>query len=122
LLHVSTGMTTLSTADPEAPFPVPPGFEYNWIVYGGTEIKKRVKVPVIVVNGIRTPVQAEFLLEHNLADFTALGKGLMIDPEWANKARQKREVTACIDCKACFLFRPGGVCPQIKTAKGQATG
>jgi NADPH2 dehydrogenase len=117
MLHISTGMTTLSSSELDEPFPVPESFDYNWVVYGGTEIKKRVEVPIIVVNGIRTPEQAVYLVENNLADFTAIGKGLMVDSEWANKARQKIEVTACIDCRVCGLFRPGGACPQIKKAK-----
>jgi NADPH2 dehydrogenase len=114
LLHTSTGMSTMFTAGPETPFAVPPGFPNNWVVYGGTEIKKKVKAPVIVVNGIRTPEQAAYLVENNLTDFVALGKGLLIDAEWANKAKQKQEVIACIDCKVCAYFRPGAVCPQIK--------
>jgi NADPH2 dehydrogenase len=114
LLHVSTGMTTFLGMDTgEAP-QVPEDFKYNWIVYGGTEIKKNVNIPVIVVNGIRTPEQASYLVENGLADFTALGKGLLIDPEWANKARQNKEVIPCIDCKVCAYFRPGASCPQIQ--------
>ena len=114
LLHVSTGMTTLNHPDSEPQIPVPPDFKYNWIVYGGTEIKKNVRIPVITVNGIRTPEQAGYLVENGLADLVAVGKGLLIDPDWAEKARQKQEVNACIDCKACAFFRPGGACPQVK--------
>jgi NADPH2 dehydrogenase len=85
-------------------------------VYGGTQIKKEVgqRLPVIVVNGIRTPEQAGYLIENNLADFTAIGKGLFVDPEWANKASAKQAITSCLDCKVCSLFRPGAACPQIK--------
>jgi NADPH2 dehydrogenase len=118
LLHVSSGMTGFSLTNEQAPILTPEGFGYSWIVYGGTEIKKRVSLPVIVVNGIRTPQQAAFLVENHLADFAAIGKGLIIDPEWVEKARQQREVKTCIDCKVCRLFRPGGLCPQTKLAGG----
>jgi 2,4-dienoyl-CoA reductase-like NADH-dependent reductase (Old Yellow Enzyme family) len=112
ILHISTGMATIIKTDSTESQSVPPDFKYNWIVYGGTQIKRNVKVPVIVVNGIRTPEQANYLIEHNLADFVALGKGLLVDPEWANKAQRKQNVTTCIDCKACSYFRPGALCPQ----------
>ncbi len=113
LLHISIGVDSILKIDQPEP-PTPQGFPGNWIVYGGTEIKKRVGLPVIVVNGIRTPEQASHLVEKGLADFTAIGKGLMVDPAWADKARQKLEITPCLDCKRCALFRPGALCPQIK--------
>jgi len=88
LLHVSTGFGPSQDKAPS----VPEGFKYNWIVYGGTEIKKHVNVPVIVVNGIRTPEQAAYLVEQGLADFTAIGHGLLSDPEWANKAQNHKPI------------------------------
>ncbi|MGD0795809.1 MAG: NADH:flavin oxidoreductase [Dehalococcoidales bacterium] len=121
VLHISYGMTTVIKTDVAESQPVPPDFKYNWIVYGGTQIKRNVKIPVIVVNGIRTPEQADYLIAHNLADFVALGKGLLIDPEWANKAQNKQNVIACLDCKDCAIYRPGG-CPQIKPGPKKAAG
>ena len=120
VLHISTGMTTFIKTNSTESQSVPPDFKYNWIVYGGTQIKRNVKVPVIVVNGIRTPEQANYLIKHNLSDFVALGKGLLVDPEWANKAQRKQNVTACIDCKACAYFRPGTVCPQQELGRKNA--
>jgi NADPH2 dehydrogenase len=111
LLHVSTGMTTIFHTDSPENHEVPADFKYNWRVYWGTEIKKKVKVPVVVVNGIRTPEQADYLIEHNMADFVAIGKGLLADPDWANKAQHKLHVTGCKSCKTCSYFRQGGVCP-----------
>jgi len=110
LLHVSTGIMPQRDKGPA----VPEGFNYNWIVYGGTEIKKHVNVPVIVVNGIRTPEQASYLIEHGLADFTAIGKGLLSDPEWANKAQTHKPIIPCISCKHCKFLGPEGICVQVK--------
>jgi NADPH2 dehydrogenase len=112
VLHVSSGMTTLTGMHADETPRVPEGFPYSWIIYGGTEIKKHVSVPIIVVNGIRTPEQASYLIENDLADFTAIGKGLLVDPEWANKAKQSLEVVPCIDCKTCAYFRTENACPQ----------
>jgi NADPH2 dehydrogenase len=110
LLHVSTGFGPPQEKGPA----VPKGFKYNWIVYGGTEIKKNVSIPVIAVNGIRTPEQAAYLVEQGLADFTAIGTGLLIDPEWPNKAQNHKPIIPCLNCQPCKLFGPGGDCVQLK--------
>jgi NADPH2 dehydrogenase len=109
LLHVSTGVETPMTG--AGPYHVPQDFKFNWVVWGGTQIKKNVKIPVIVVNGIRTPEQAGYLVENNLADMAAIGKGLLVNPDWANEALQKQKVATCLDCKVCSYFRrDGGEC------------
>ena len=91
ILHVSSGMDGGSIPV------VPDDFNYKWIVYCGTEIKKNVKVPVIVVNRIRTPNQAKYLIENNMADFIAIGRGQIADPEWANKANSNDKIIPYID-------------------------
>ena len=116
LLHISTGLTMPTGNMPE----VPDNFRYNWIVYGGTQIKKNVHIPTIVVNGIRTPEQASYLVENGLADFVAIGTGHLVDPEWANKAQKKLPVIPCLNCQPCRLFMPGGVCVQWKSTKKKA--
>jgi 2,4-dienoyl-CoA reductase-like NADH-dependent reductase (Old Yellow Enzyme family) len=86
----------IKTATPPE-HPVPKDFPFNWIVYGGSEIKKKVNIPVIVVNGIRTPEQAGFLVEKGLADFVAIGKGLLANPRWAIQAQEQQETATCLD-------------------------
>jgi NADH:flavin oxidoreductases, Old Yellow Enzyme family len=108
LLHVSAGMTGGPRIE------TPEGFQYNWIVYVGTEVKKHVNVPVIVVNDIRTPERASYLVESSMADFTAIGKGHLVDPEWANKAKSSRNVKPCLKCKRCQWFVDGEKCPGLK--------
>lgn len=106
LLHVSAGIGS-------GQYPaVPEGFEYNWIVYCGTEVKKNVTIPVIVVNDIRTPERAAYLVENNLADFTAIGKGLLVDSSWAKKAVNKEEIVSCLKCLKCAWYRNGKLCPR----------
>jgi NADPH2 dehydrogenase len=113
LLHISAGFGPPGVQG----LAVPEGFKYRWIAYGGTEIKKQVGVPVVVVNGIRTPDQAEYLINQGLADFTAIGTGLLIDPEWANKAKNKEAIIPCLNCKTCKMSEPGGVCVQVNKRK-----
>lgn len=79
LLHVSSGVGGVEIPE------VPEGFAYNWIVYMGIEVKKYVKIPVIVVNSIQKPEQASRLIEQGLADFVAVGRGFLVDDAWAEK-------------------------------------
>lgn len=112
LLHVSTGISAGKEIT------VPEGFPYNWIVYSGTRIKEQVKIPVIAVNGIRTAEQAGGLIENGLVDFAAIGRGLLADPEWANKAQKGEEALTCLHCKTCFWAASAGQrCPR---ARGRA--
>jgi len=107
ILHVSSGFS-----DDTAP-PVPGGFPYSWIVYCGMQIRKNVNVPVIVVNGIRTPKQASYLLDNDIADFAAVGRALLADPEWAHKARSDQDVNPCHACPRCQWFENGNNCPAV---------
>lgn len=106
LLHVSAGI--VGEELPKAP----EGFPYNWIVYQGTEIRKHLSIPVIVVNGLRTPEQAGYLIENDMADFVALCKSQLADPEWVSKAREGGEINKCLECMRCQWFTDGNRCPR----------
>jgi 2,4-dienoyl-CoA reductase-like NADH-dependent reductase (Old Yellow Enzyme family) len=108
LLHISSGIAGESVPEP------PEGFKYNWIVYTGTEIKKDISVPVIVVNSIRTPEQASYLIKNGMADFAAIGKGLLCDPEWVEKAGRSEKVNECLECDECNWFSEPEKCPRYK--------
>lgn len=108
LLHVSAGIPGENIPEPPKDFP------YNWIVYCGTEIKKEVKIPVIVVNGIRTPEQAAYIIENKLADFVAVGRGHLVDPNWVKKAESSMTPSPCLKCPKCLWFKNGRHCPGRK--------
>lgn len=63
-------------------------------------IKRAVGIPVIGVQRIVTPDEAESVLEKGQADLVALGRGLIADPDWAEKARQGNQeyIRKCIGC------------------------
>jgi 2,4-dienoyl-CoA reductase-like NADH-dependent reductase (Old Yellow Enzyme family)/thioredoxin reductase len=63
-------------------------------------IKKAVSIPVIGVQRIVDPESAENILENNKCDMVALGRGLIADPNWVNKAREGRtdDIRKCIGC------------------------
>ncbi len=63
-------------------------------------IKKMVSVPVIASNRITSPEIAEKLLKDGLADMVSIGRGLIADPHWVNKAMAGRsgEIRPCVAC------------------------
>lgn len=63
-----------------------------------------VKIPVVTVAGITMPDEAEDILAEGRADAIALGRGLIADPEWPNKARMDKDyaITPCIRCVSCY--------------------
>jgi 2,4-dienoyl-CoA reductase (NADPH2) len=69
-------------------------------------VKQDVDVPVIGVGRIRYPELAEHALAEGQADFIAVGRGQIADPEWVTKAREGRveQIRPCIgvvqDCRS----------------------
>ncbi|MBI4303003.1 MAG: FAD-dependent oxidoreductase [Chloroflexi bacterium] len=64
------------------------------------QIRKNVSLPVIAVGAI-TPEMGEEILRQERADFIAIGRGLVADPELVNKlARgEPEEIRPCIRCQ-----------------------
>jgi len=98
---------------------VPADYNHSKITYMGTEIKKHVSIPVASVFGIRQPEQAIDLLENDYTDIVAVGRGLLADPNWTNKAIAGEEVNACYHCKGwCKYAKDGNQCPwRVKERK-----
>lgn len=109
-LHVSTGFTNNKPADMTFDEDAP----NNWIAQLSGEIKKHVSVPVIAVNGIKTPEQAKDLIENGRADLAAVGRGLWADPLWVEKARRGEPVDACLGCAKCGCFISKDHCVKRK--------
>jgi 2,4-dienoyl-CoA reductase-like NADH-dependent reductase (Old Yellow Enzyme family)/thioredoxin reductase len=63
-------------------------------------IKKKIKVPLIVVGRIDTPEVAEEILRQGKADLVATGRELIADPYWPEKAfrGEKGRIRRCIAC------------------------
>ncbi len=112
LLHVST------SSHSEGKPMVPDSFPNNWIVYGGGSIHRALTIPVIVVNEIRTPEQADWLIKEDWADFTAIARGLLADANWTNHAKEETSIVKCLQCKlGCKWFKVADTCPkQVKRA------
>lgn len=75
-----------------------------WRTHMAAAVKAAVKVPVIAVGVLREPAVAAKVLTEGQADFVAIGRGLIADPEWCAKAAEGREneIRRCIGCLTCF--------------------
>ncbi|MCR5484168.1 MAG: FAD-dependent oxidoreductase, partial [Clostridiales bacterium] len=107
---------------PHPPGSMPPGcfldiskivkdyFEKNNIVSNAG-----VPVPVVAVGKLGYPDLAEQALRDEMCDMIMLGRPLLADPEWPNKARSGRvkEIRPCIGCQeACINEFVDGGHPQ----------
>ena len=63
-------------------------------------VKEVVDVPVIVVGRITDPLLAESILQRNQADLVAMGRALLADPEFPQKAAEGRfdDIAPCVGC------------------------
>ncbi|MEG1459795.1 MAG: FAD-dependent oxidoreductase [Oscillospiraceae bacterium] len=66
------------------------------------EIKKISTVPVIVVGKITEPEYAEYLVDSNKVDGVVIGRALLSDAEFVNKA-QARKISEIAPCAACGI-------------------
>ncbi len=93
----------------------PKDFDYNWIVFCGTEVKKQVSLPVIVVNEIKTPERAAYLVENGMTDFVALARPILADPSWAVHVKAGEPINECLSCKPkCRWYEDSNLCPAVK--------
>ncbi len=88
ILHVSSGVPNPKYKRQVKIKNFPKDFSLDWIIYMGTEIKKHVKIPVIGVSKIKKESQASWLVENNLLDFVAVGKAMISQDKWMEKARK----------------------------------
>ena len=65
--------------------------------------KARFSVPVITSGKIPMPSFAEEILQEKKADLIGLGRPLLCDPDWVNKAVEGKEddIVKCIFCNHC---------------------
>jgi 2-enoate reductase len=99
-LHVDAGfLETNNWAQP--PTTQPDGC----LVYLADMAKKAIKIPVIATGKLGNPKLAESVLYECKADFIALGRPLLADPDWPNKVKEGRleDIRPCLgDDEGCL--------------------
>ncbi len=96
--------------------------EYGFVVDCAEAVKKVVKIPVCAVGRIVTEAAAEAVLSAGKCDLVALGRPLLCDPDFANKAQQGLPVRHCISCnKGCTdKISNRGFCECVLNAENGA--
>jgi dimethylglycine catabolism A len=87
------------------------------------DIKRSVKVPVIAVGRLGDPAIAREAVETGKADFVALGRTLIAEPEWVAKLMRGEPPRHCLACNTCVDEMRGGARVQcvINAAAGDET-
>jgi len=101
-IHVSAG----TAANPEKQLE-PISYPEAWRVDLAAAVKGGVDIPVIAVGVLRRPETVERVLADGKADFVAIGRGLIADPSWPEKAERGAvdEIKHCISCNRCTRRR-----------------
>ncbi len=101
--NVTVGsVTTLGSSVHSVP---PMSFEPGYAAPLASGIKARVGKPVFTAGRVNHPAIAERILASGMADMVAMTRGMISDPELANKARAGKvdEIRVCIACdQACI--------------------
>jgi len=105
LENVGVDAINITTGWHESPRPlitreVPPG----GFIHLAEAIKKVISIPVIASNRIKYPQLANKVIKEGKADFVAIGRPLIVDPLWPQKAYEGRynEIRPCIACGHCL--------------------
>ncbi|EGW39116.1 NADH:flavin oxidoreductase [Desulfosporosinus sp. OT] len=79
-----------------------PRYLYN--VNSAKKIKENVKIPVIVVGGIRKLEDIEEIINNEQSDFVSMSRPFIIEPNIVKKFMEgKQQQSKCIDCNYCQI-------------------
>jgi 2,4-dienoyl-CoA reductase-like NADH-dependent reductase (Old Yellow Enzyme family) len=89
-------------SQPSAAIMIPPmASEPTPFLAFAAAVRQRVTVPVITVGRFGDPDAAKAALAQGKADFVALGRPLLADPDWVAKASRQEQVRLCLACNTC---------------------
>jgi NADH:flavin oxidoreductase / NADH oxidase family/NAD(P)-binding Rossmann-like domain len=71
-------------------------------------VKKLIHIPVIAVGRLGDPAIAAEAIAAGKADFIALGRTLIADPQWVEKVRRGEPIRRCLACNTCINEMRGG--------------
>ena len=105
-LHVTAGhYRSLPTAHRM----IPPMTEPDATFLGfAADVKQAIGVPVIAVGRLGDPATATQAVASGKADFVALGRTLIADPQWVEKLRRDEPIRRCLACNTCINEMRGG--------------
>jgi len=65
-------------------------------------VRRAVNISVIAVGKITDPELAELCLREGKCDLVAMGRALLVDPQWPNKTAAGKKIIRCIGCMDCI--------------------
>lgn len=79
-------------------------FQEGWRMDMIRQAKQRVSIPVMGGGVIRQPEMAARFIEEGHMDLVWIGRGMLADADWANKALRgcAEKIRPCITCNTCF--------------------
>jgi dimethylglycine catabolism A len=105
-LHVTAGHYR---SKPTAHRMIPPMTEPDaTFLEFAAEVKRLIAIPVIAVGRLGDPAAATQAVESGKADFIALGRTLVADPQWVEKLRRDEPIRRCLACNTCIDGMRGG--------------
>src|SRR5438552_12266195 len=93
--------------------------EATFLAYAA-DIKQAVNVPVIAVGRLGDPAAATDAVASGSADFVALGRSLIADPDWVAKLARNEPIRCCLACNTCVNEMRGGT--QLRCVVNGAAG
>ena len=100
MIHVGQANHTVNLADTIPPMGVQP---YCFFADIAQSVKQVVTIPVSTSGRIIDPEMAEAMLETDKVDMIGIGRPLLADPDWPNKAAagKHKDIRRCISCNVC---------------------
>ena len=97
-LNVSNGNNFNANANCE-----PYSYVSGWKKHVAKAVHDAVSIPVLATNTIKSPEFAEQMLEEEVSDFVCLGRALIADPQFMNKAAKGDSlgIRKCLGCMFC---------------------
>ena len=92
----------------------PESYPFLDYIYAAQEIKRNVSVPLLAVNSIVSPEQAEEILALSGVDGVCIGRGSRINPNWVNDAMAGRPTGRCLNCPKCYWRLHMPRCPGLE--------
>lgn len=130
-LVISEGANTHPRGFISSCVPLYASFQRNCFADWAAAIKRWVKIPVVATGRILRPEEAEAILQEGKADIIGLGRAVIADPDWVNKAAAGAagNIAPCLGCNFCFDWGDKGymtcsvnarVCQEAETEYGPA--
>ena len=77
----------------------------GWRSYMAKAVREKFQKPTIAMGNIRDPKVADEIIARGDADFIGMGRGLIADPNWCNKAQygDVADIRKCISCNVGYV-------------------